>query len=173
VDVFWRRAISAETRSHCRPECGIAPFRRGNAHKSSVVLCSFAVSAKCIAIASSEFSGGAVISIDWFGDGGVGGSIPPSGLAGSATELLLILRLGMIVQGAEHPTASRIASRSLEAPCRYSQSCHLRLSSLDRCAVPRRVLGDTIGQSNRTRTIYRLLCIKRCSPDATVFPSDQ
>ena len=68
VDVFWRRAISAGTRSHCRPECGIAPFRRGNAHKSSVVLCSFAVSAECIAIASSEFSGGAVISIDWFGE---------------------------------------------------------------------------------------------------------
>ena len=70
ADVLWRRAISAETRSHCRPERGIAPFRRGNVHRSSAVLRSVAVSAKCIAIANSGFSGGAVRSTTGgFGDG--------------------------------------------------------------------------------------------------------
>ena len=45
----------------------------GNAHRSSAVLRSPAVSARCIAIASSGFSGGAVMSIaGCFGDGGEG-----------------------------------------------------------------------------------------------------
>src|ERR1700733_11514165 len=53
ITVLWRRAILAETRPQCRSERGIAPIRCGNAHRSSAVLRSLAVSAKCIAIASS------------------------------------------------------------------------------------------------------------------------
>jgi hypothetical protein len=46
-------------------------FRCGNAHMSSAILCSLAVSAKCIALANSGFSGGAVRSTTGcFGDGG-------------------------------------------------------------------------------------------------------
>ena len=58
-------------RPHCRSERGIAPFRRGKPHRSSAVLRSVAVSAKCITIANSGFSGGAVRSTTGcFGDGG-------------------------------------------------------------------------------------------------------
>ena len=72
-DALWRLAISSETRPHCRPERGIAPFRRGKAHRSSAVLRSVAVSVKCIAIANSGFSGGAVRSTTG-GFGGTSGS---------------------------------------------------------------------------------------------------
>ena len=63
------------------------------------MLRSFAVSAKCIAIASSGFSGGAVMSIDWFGDRGVADKCRPPGLPVSPWTTLA-LRFGMAAQDA-------------------------------------------------------------------------
>ena len=71
TSAWWRPAVSAETKLHCRSERGITPFRCGNAHRSLRCFARLPVSAKCIAIANSGFFGAAVMSTaGCFGDGG-------------------------------------------------------------------------------------------------------